>query len=587
MSQTLQLTYIIGLGALCQYCGWKTSIPSILFLLLAGIAAGPVLGLVQPDPLFGALITPIIEFSIAVILFEGGLSLSQAELGKVGGIVLRLLSVGVGIVWFLISLFAYFVLNLGLEASLLLGAILVVSGPTVVTPILRSIRAKAPIEPILRWEGILIDPIGVLLAVLVAELCHSGINLSAPWHIVSGLAVSLGVGLLGGWIGSLIIKHTVGRHLVPDQLIVPVTLATLFSVVTVSNLLHEQSGLLTSTIMGLLIAFSKAPWVHIVEEFVNHIQKIFVGALFIILAAKLDPDYIRHLDIYFVIFIMGIIFIVRPLAVFISTIRTGLSVKDKAAISMLAPRGIVSAALASSLGTTLAGENMLGMQYIVPYTFFTIIGSVAFYAIFAPLSFKLLGATQSSPEGVLIMGGGRFALELGKIIKKEGFNVSFADSNKANAARIRRAGFPCFHGNILSDETQDHIELDGIGKFLGCTTNDEANSLATIEFGAMFGSANVFQVASIHSDSYKVGGRILCNQKLSLDQIDVLWQEGYRPFCKNIDIPSSGNKTPENTENEYVLAEIEGQKLRLVSQDNLLRFAKPNKQIVFAKVPTP
>ncbi|MBX7143675.1 MAG: cation:proton antiporter [Oligoflexia bacterium] len=581
IAPTLQLVFIITVGTLCQIVGWRTKIPSILLLLVAGIVAGPVFGLIHPDALFGSLLNPLIELAVAVILFEGGLSLSQAELGRVGGTVIRLISLSTLITWLLLASLSYFLLHLGGPASLLLGAILVISGPTVVIPLLRLIRARAPVEPILRWEGILIDPIGVVLAVLVAEVCESGIGVFAPWHFASGIALSLGIGISHGWIGSQIIKRTVGKHLVPDQFVVPLTLAVVFSLVTLSNAIHEQSGLLTSTLMGLFVASNNKAWVQTIEDFIGHTQRMFIGVLFIILAARLEPTYLNYLSFDLCVFLLIAILAVRPLSVFISTFGTKLSFREKIAISSLAPRGIVSAALASSLGGALVEAGIPGMQNILPYTFATIIGTVAFYALLTPLIFDLLGVRQQAAEGVLFMGGGRFAFALGKVLDKEGFKVAFVDSNESSIQRLRAAGMNCFHGNILSDSVQEEINFDGIGKLLACTSNDEANSLATVEFKHTFGSAQVYQLASTDADTSRIGGRTFCCKDLTFENVEELWSKGYRPFCRDVSNNAPSIESRPEDMPEFLIAEIENQSLFFHADDKLQRPTKPNKQVVF------
>ncbi|RIL04537.1 MAG: hypothetical protein DCC75_12535, partial [Proteobacteria bacterium] len=297
VSPLLQIVLIFVLGTLCQIAAWRVSLPSILLLLIAGLACGPVLELLKPDQVFGLTLNPLIELAVAVILFEGGLSLRKAEMGKVGFIVLRLISAAAIATWILLGIASYALLNINFQTASLLGAILVVSGPTVVLPLLRIIRAKSPLEQILRWEGILIDPIGVILAVLIADACELGLGYSAPGHVFFGILVGLGVGLFLGWLGAAVLAWTVGRHTVPDHFVVPLTLTVLFSLVIASYLLHEQSGLLTATVMGLTVARYHQAWVQTIEGFIGHTQRMFIGVLFIILAARLDIDYLAHLDL--------------------------------------------------------------------------------------------------------------------------------------------------------------------------------------------------------------------------------------------------------------------------------------------------
>lgn len=551
-------------------------------LLVAGIMSGPILGWIQPDALFGQVLMPIIELAVAVILFEGGLSLTKTELGKVGSIVLRLITISTFITWVSLALLAYTLLSLGGPASALLGAILVVSGPTVVIPLLRLIRARAPVEAILRWEGILIDPIGVILTVLVAEVCEAGFDISAPGHVVVGILIALAIGCGLGWIGALILKLTIGRHKVPDQFIVPLTLTVLFSLVILSNRLHEQSGLLTSTIMGVIVARNQKAWVHTVEDFIGHTQMMFIAVLFIILAARLDPSYFEHIDVNLCLFILAAVVIVRPIAVMISTLGTNLRLGERFALSALAPRGIVSAALASLVGASLVDAKIAGMEAIAPYTFATIIGTVAIYGIFSPWLFKLCGVQQQASEGVMFSGGGPIATSIAKVINELGFRTLTVDAQSFNIRRSKGLGLEAYQGNILSDGIQEEVDLEGLGKLVAFTPNDEANSLATVEFRHIFGSNNVFQLSSIRSGGSKAAGRILGDQELTLEKFEDLWFKGYRPFSREID---KGDPPSDNSE-EYIRAEIENNRLYIVAHDNLVRASKPQKQVVFGRPPS-
>ena len=588
MTPLLQIVFILVVGTLCQIIGWRARLPSILLLLLAGIASGPVLGLLKPDVLLGPLLNPIVELAVAVILFEGGLSLKGTELGKIGKIVLRLITLATAFTWIFLSTLSYFLFQLSFPVSALLGAILVVTGPTVVGPLLRLIRARAPVEPILRWEGILIDPIGVILAVLVAEVCEAGIGFSTPLHIIAGMLIGLVVGGVLGWIGSLILARTIGRHLVPDQFIVPLSLTVLFSLITLSNMLHEQSGLLTATVMGLLVARNRGGWVKTIEDFIGHTQRMFIGVLFVILAARLDPKYLQQFDLKLCLFILVAVLVVRPAAVFFATIGTSLNLREKLAISLLAPRGIVSAALASSLGMSLASSGIPGVENIVPYTFATIIGTVALYGLLSPQLFRMLGVQQSDSQGVLFAGSGTIAIAIAKILKGEGFRTVFVDTNESNIRRIRAAGLESYLGSILSEGVQEEVDLEGIGNLLAFTGNDEANSLATVEFKHIFGAAHVYQIALSQPEGSVISGRIFADKDLTLEKMEVLWSQGYRPALREIsgedsnraDIPEPVAPKP-GDDTEFILAEISGDRLFIASQDKLKRAAVPNKQIYF------
>lgn len=576
-----QLLFIVAASTLCQMLGWRYRVPSILLLLISGIVAGPILNLVDPEPLFGQSLIPLIEMAVAIILFEGGLSLSQRELGRVGPIVWRLISVGLLITWVLLMGAAYFVLQLEAPVAALLGAILVVTGPTVVIPLLKSIRAKLPLEPILRWEGILIDPIGVVLAVLVAEACETGFGYFAPLLIVQGMVVSLVIGASLGWLGALVLRFVIGGHRVADQFSVPFSLVVLFSFVALANLLHSHSGLLTSTVMGVVLASYRANWVKSIESFIVPIQGLFIGILFIVLAARLDPRFIQYLDTDLLIFILVVVLLVRPVAIFISTWKSGLTIRQRAALASLAPRGIVSAALAASLGGHLAGIGIPGMEQIEPYTFATIIGSVLLYGVFSPGVFGLLGVRQRANEGIVIVGADKFAMAFAKIITGLGLRVLLVDTNRVNVRRCRSKGLEAINESILGEGIHEDVSLDGLGKLLTLTANDELNVLALSEFEHVFGAANLFRVAAAEEGSELNSGRVFASKELNIERLDELWEKGYRPKLR--EIPTEASRAGELVgTDEFLLAEIEGERLFLPAADGLRRAANPNKIVVFS-----
>ncbi len=582
MNPLFQLVYILSAATLCQLLGWRLGIPSIMFLLVLGILSGPVFELLSPDYLLGPSLLPLVELAVAVILFEGGLSLKITEVGLVKGPVSRLISIGAIVTWALLSLIACSVLELTLPVAALLSAILTVSGPTVVIPLLRTIRAKSPLEPILRWEGILIDPIGVLLAIIVAEIAVSGLGAESYWTFFSGMTLSLFVGSALGWLGASMLKFFIGRHKVSDHFIIPVSFSALFIFVTLSNMIHEQSGLLTSTIMGMLVARSKGQWVHTLEDFIGNTQRMFIGILFMVLAARLDPAYLKHIDYRLIVFIALAILVVRPIAVFVSTFGTKLSWKEKTALGSVAPRGIVSAALASSLGTSLADSELNGIEVLVPYTFATIILTVTFYSIFSSLILKLLKLQIESNEGVLFVSAGKIPLAIGKLLNEQGFKVAFVDTNTSNIRKVKNAKLSAYHGNVLSEAMIEDIDFDGIGNLLAFTPNDEANSLAATEYRPIFETAHIFQVSLDSTEEQKGGGRLFGERGLTFEKFEELWEQGFRPICRDFQ-PAEESADQQSAENVYLLAQIEKGKLYLNSWDNFRKAANPEKEIILKR----
>lgn len=579
MSAILQIVTIFAAGTLCQITGWWLSIPSIVLLLIAGVVLGPVTHLITPDQLFGNALFPLVEMAVALVLFEGGLSLKKAELGKIGSTVLRLISISAAVSWLGLSMGAWVLFGIAPRTALVLGAILIVSGPTVVIPLLRISHAKSPVEPILRWEGILIDPVGVVFATLLAEAVQKSFSIGAPVHIIMGIIWGFIVGVSTAWAGARLLKKVIGDHLIPDHFVVPVTIACLFSLCAVSNLLHEQSGLITSTVMGLLLARENRSWVDTIEGFIAQLQQLIIGLLFIVLASRLDGQILTYFGWNFLAFLALAVLLIRPIAVLAGTIGLRYRWNERFALAAMAPRGIVSAVLASSLSLPLVRAGLPNAQEIVPITFLMIIGTVVVYGLLSIPVFQRLGVRQENREGILFVGYSPFAIAIAKVLEQVSIRTLFVDSNLFNIQRLRKAGVEAVHGNILNESLHEEIQLDGIGKLVALTSNGEANSLAAVEFKHQMGRSNVFQVALTEDEHRKgathLSGRPFGPADLTLEKIENLWRDGYQiTLCKR------GEAVPDNS---HVLAEIEGSKLHLCSSDGLQRAINPDLVITLQK----
>jgi NhaP-type Na+/H+ or K+/H+ antiporter len=489
------ITLVLFLGTVAQWISWRLKIPSILLLFIFGFLAGPVFGVVDPDYLFGDLLFPLVSFSVAVILFEGGLTLSLKELKEVGKIVRNLITVGILVTWILTTLTSYYILQFNFSLSLLFGAILVVTGPTVIIPLLREVRPKGQLNTILKWEGIMNDPVGALLAVLVFEsILASGLS-EATASTIDGVLKTVVLGSLLGILGGFIIVFMLRYRLIPDYLLNPISLMMVFCVFAGSNLIQPESGLFAVTIMGIYLANQKKVIVKHIIEFKENLRVLLISVLFIILAAELTFTELNLLGWESLIFFIVLILIVRPLAVFISTIRTSLSIREKIFLSWMAPRGIVAAAVTSLFAFELGNIGIAGSEKLVPTMFMVIVGTIAFYGLSAIPLAKWLKIANPNPQGVLILGAHACGRTIGKILMENGFQVLMVDTNWDNLKAARMQGLPNYYGSIVSEYILDDIDLDGIGRLFALTPNSEVNSLASLYFAKVFGSAEVYQLA--------------------------------------------------------------------------------------------
>lgn len=491
------LASIVILGVLAQWIAWRTHLPAILLLLVFGILAGPVSGILKPDPLFGSLLFPLVSLSVAIILFEGGLSLKIDELRKIGKVVRNLTTIAIIVTWLLAAFGAHYLTGLDLEQSILLGAILVVSGPTVIIPLLRQIRPIGRIGSIAKWEGIVNDPIGAILAVLVFEvIVQGGLQQGTSSAIIGAVKAAVFGGLIG-LVAAAIVVLLLRRYLIPDFLQNPITLVLVVVAYAASNYIQPESGLLTVTVMGVALTNQRYVSIHHIIEFKETLRVLLISSLFIILAARITAPQLESFSLINWIFVAFLILIVRPLAVWLSTIRSQVTWKEKLFLSWMAPRGIVAAAVASVFAIHLEEIGFLDSVALVPLTFQVIIGTVAVYGLTAPLLARRLGLAQIKPQGVLIAGAQPWARDIGRVLNDQGFVVTMIDSNWDNVATARNSGCQAYYNNILSETFLNDIQLDGIGRLLAMTPNDEVNALAALRFSGIFGRSQIYQLVPL------------------------------------------------------------------------------------------
>lgn len=488
------LASILFLGVGAQWVAWRLRLPSILLLLTLGFIAGPITGFLHPDEIFGELLFPIVSFSVAIILFEGGLTLRLSELPRVGKVMFLLITVGALITWAIAAVAAHFILETGWSLAVLLGAILIVTGPTVIGPLLRQIRPKGNAGAILKWEGILIDPVGAVLAVLIFEAILAGEFGQATGVLITGVLETLIIGVVLAFAGAAVMVGFLRRYWIPDYLQNGVSLMVALSLFALSNILHPEAGLVTVTLMGVLLANQRfVPIKHIIE-FKENLQVLLIGGLFILLSSRLDIQGVLDIGWRGLVFLAVLIFIARPLSVFVSTIGSNLDRRSRIFLSWMAPRGIVAASVASLFAFELSVAGIEEADQLVGITFLVIVGTVVLYGLTAGPLARRLGLSVEDPQGVIIVGAQRLGREISKVLQELDFKAVLVDTNERNIALSREAGLNVFYGNALSEEVIEDVDFAGIGRLMAMTSNAEVNSLATIHFGEVFDRAHMFQL---------------------------------------------------------------------------------------------
>jgi NhaP-type Na+/H+ or K+/H+ antiporter len=496
----LLLIAVLGVGA--QFLAWRVGLPSILLLLAFGFAVGPgaalTLGqpILDPDPLFGDLLFPLVGLCVGLILYEGGLTLRAREIKGVSRVVFMLVSVGALVTWGIAALGAYFLLDLSLELSLLLGAILIVTGPTVVGPLLQHIRPSGQSGPVLRWEGIVIDPIGAVAAVLVLETLLAGNPAEAPVEVILALVRTVVVGGGLGLLSAGVLVVFLDRYWIPEQLQNPVSLMLAVASYTVSNMLQAESGLLATTVMGVALANQRRVDVRHILEFKENLRTLIIASLFIVLGARITPDDLRMVDWSRAAgFLAVLVLIARPVSVWISTIGAGLSLKERLFMSWMAPRGIVAASVSSVFALSLAEARPESQATIlVPLTFSVIVGTVCVYGLTASFVARALGVSDQDPQGLLVIGASPVARSISAVLKRHGVTVHLVDTNRGNVTAARMANLGVSYGNVLEDLFFEELDLRGVGRVIAMTPNDEVNTLALQRFEHRLGKANLYRL---------------------------------------------------------------------------------------------
>ncbi len=399
-TQLIALAMIVVLAVGGGVLAAKLRVPSILVLLILGLLAGPVTGLLDPDALLGDLIFPVVSLAVAIILFEGGLLLNLEELrGDTSTVVRRLLIIGVPVTAISGAMVAHWVLGISTPVAALLGAVLTVSGPTVVLPLLRFIRPTDKIEVTLKWEGIFVDAIGAALTVFAFEAVRATGDAPAVPEAVLQVAVTLLIGGVIGVIGAWVLVLALDADLVESPVEAAVTIMIVLAAFVGANLLRPESGLFTAIIMGIVLANQHRIAVDRIAEFKETLGMLLTGALFILLSARLELGALRRELPAALVLTAILVLVVRPVATMLATWGSDFSREERALVGWMAPRGIVAAATASLFAFELAETDVPDVDRLVPLTFLVILLTVAIYGLTGRPMAQLLGVAGADESG--------------------------------------------------------------------------------------------------------------------------------------------------------------------------------------------
>jgi NhaP-type Na+/H+ or K+/H+ antiporter len=516
----LKLAVIGAAGIAAQWFAWRLQLPAIVLLLAAGFIAGPATGFLDPAADFGSIYRPMVSIAVAIILFEGGLTLNFKEIRETSTAVRRIIMYGGPLTWGMAALAAHYIGGLSWPTAIVLGAILVVTGPTVIMPLLRQAQLDARPASLLRWEAIVNDPIGALFAVVAFEIILVYIGL----HEADNLILLLGGGFIAaiglGFAAAKLIVWSFVRGHVPEFLKAPVLLASVVSVYAATNSVLEESGLLTVTVMGVVLANSRIASLTDMRRFKETITTLLVSGVFIILTASLSLDEIRSLDWQAALFVAALLVVIRPVAIMLATIRSGATFQERLLSAWIAPRGVVAVAVSGLFGTLLADVGVEDAGRMVAFTFAVVVTTIVLHGFtLAPLA-SFLGLKKASKPGILIVGGSRWSTALAVKLKEADVPVMLADQNWNHLAEARLANIPVYFGEVLSEAAHHSIDPKRFSNLIATGDNDAYNALVCTDFGPELGRSHVFQIGRVDEKarqalSFTLGGRSLTKEPVS------------------------------------------------------------------------
>ena len=510
----LELAGLIIFGVFAQWIANRLKIPAILPLILIGLAVGPFSTLLTADghkllePMWngenglfpGNNLFYFVSLAVSIILFEGGLTLRRSEVLNVGSVVIKLLTIAVLISFIGSGIAAHYIFDLPWGISFLFASLVIVTGPTVIRPILRHIPLKKDVSAVLRWEGIIIDPIGAVAAVLCFNIIsssagHYGENPHLTLETLKGLGQIILFGFTIGFTFAHALAFCIKRNLVAKFLINVFTLATVLAVFVIADELADESGLIAVVVMGMVIGNMDLPNLKEMSHFKESLSVLLVSMLFILLAANINIDelqlvYNKKAILLFVVLVFGI----RPLGVFLSSINSSLKFNEKLFISWVGPRGIVAAGVSSLFGLLLTEQGVPGAEYITPLVFMVVLGTVLINATTARWVAKMLGVFLAKPEGILIIGASPIARLIGSYLMRNGRHVVLIDTNHSSINYAKKIGLPAHETSIYAENLEDNLDVSDVGYVMALSQNTDVNIAAIDKFKKRYGENGTFRL---------------------------------------------------------------------------------------------
>lgn len=568
--------FIVLLGILSQWFAWRFRMPAIVIMSISGLLVGPIGGFINPKEDLGDLFNPLISLAVAIILFEGSLNLNFREVKSFNKPLIRIVTLGAFIAWIAGSLAAHYIAGLSVTVAFVIGGLFIVTGPTVILPLLRQAKLKSRPAAILKWEGIVVDPFGALLAVFAFEVIKF-INGDVTFaSFLLFFAGSIFAALLG-WLFGLIMGKVFEKGQIPEYLKAPVVFAVVLMVFVFSDLVMHETGLLAVTAMGITMANMHIASINDMRHFKENISILLVSTIFIMLTASLNPSTL--LEIFnprIILFVLAMLFIVRPLSIWLSTIGTDLMKNEKILIGWIAPRGIVALTVSGYFATVLLESGYEDAEILTALTFALVFATVIVHGFSIGWVARKLELTATDKPGVLIVGGNEFTAELAKSLLEENMDVLVVDESWEQLRNARKLGVPVYAGDIISEQTEYSLDLTPFPKMIAATETDAYNALICSNFVPEIGRENLYQMATnqVSEKDYhpSIGGKTLFGASANIYELKEKVMRGFVIRKTNITEQYDYNKYLDGREKDVVL-------LYIIRADGTLKFYTTKSEI--------
>ncbi|PVE71744.1 cation:proton antiporter [Priestia megaterium] len=540
----IHITLVVGLGVLSQWLAWRFKLPAIVVMSIIGLLTGPILGLIDPKAQFAQLFDPFVSIAVAVILFEGSLNLDMREVRGIEKPVFRIVTLGALLAWVLGSLAAHYIADLSWAVAIVIGGLFIVTGPTVILPLLRQAKLKPKPAAILKWEGIIVDPFGALLAVFSFEIVQFLVLREVSGKTILFFFAASIIAVLIGWLLGRGIGWMFQKGHIPEYLKSPVVFIVVIACFTIADEIKHETGLLAVTAMGITLANMHISSISDMRHFKENISVLLTSTIFIMLTAGLTMKTITEIFHWnIILFVLLMLFIVRPVSIFLSTVGTDLSIKEKILIGWIAPRGIVALTVSSYFAKVLIDEGFKDASILTTLTFALVFATVCAHGFSLSWLAKKLDLSIGEEPGILLVGSNDFTVAFASKLKQLGYPVLVADSSWERLRTARRAEVDVYHGEVLAEQTEYHLDLTPYEYVIAATELDAYNALVCTAFLQDMGRNNVFQLSirdqedsreDVDEIMHTVRGRMLFKKGITWEFLHHKMEHGYTIYNTKI-----------------------------------------------------